>query len=200
MVKCYCEMPPICDFPDFDCAVCSIWKCWLDSILMLPCAFTSDRGTTAKSKPWSSASSVPLVCSGPGISRGVTNTQAVSTIDLAPTFLDLAGVLQHAPQNMSSMSLKDVLTTSTTTPMRKFVQFGLDNFRGLVETLNATHTLKFFCCNRQGNAGGCPGSTAADAAGFAADEDEVCDVYQPLRVPISHPPSPSAAPSAPTTD
>eukprot|EP00038_Savillea_parva_P027514 m.59994 g.59994 ORF g.59994 m.59994 type:complete len:417 (-) comp7930_c0_seq1:183-1433(-) len=129
-----------------------------------------DRGTTAKSKPWSSASSVPLVCTGPTIARGVTSTHAVSTVDLGPTFLDLAGVLDQAPPNMSTMSLKDVLVSAATPPIepaRKVVQFGLDNFRGVVETINATHTLKFFCCN-----GGCPGSTNADKAGFSPQDDE----------------------------
>lgn len=29
----------------------------------------ADRATTAKSKPWNSAMSVPLICAGPGIAR-----------------------------------------------------------------------------------------------------------------------------------
>merc|ERR1712093_849406 len=49
-----------------------------------------DRGAVAKSKPWSTASSVPLLCSGPGIEANVVRSQPVSTVDLAPTFLDMA--------------------------------------------------------------------------------------------------------------
>ena len=47
------------------------------------------------------------------------------------------------------------------------MQFGLANFRGVVQAINSTHAYKFFCCNNN-----CPGSTAADKAGFADGVDE----------------------------
>ena len=42
----------------------------------------ADRATTAKSKPWQSAMSVPLICAGPRIAIGVV-AAPVSTMDLA---------------------------------------------------------------------------------------------------------------------
>lgn len=112
-----------------------------------------DRGMTAKSRPWSSASSVPVICAGPGIAKDAVHTTAVSTVDLGPTFLDFAGLLKSAPLGMSVNSLKSVLTGESTTPLRKIVRFGLNNFRGVVQTINATHTMKFFCCATQNGEG-----------------------------------------------
>jgi membrane-anchored protein YejM (alkaline phosphatase superfamily) len=42
-----------------------------------------DRGCTAKSRPWSSALSVPLICAGPAIAKDAVVTAAISTVDLA---------------------------------------------------------------------------------------------------------------------
>ena len=44
----------------------------------------ADRGTTAKSKPWMSAMSVPLICSGPGfgIAQDAVVHWPVTTLDL----------------------------------------------------------------------------------------------------------------------
>jgi arylsulfatase A-like enzyme len=88
-----------------------------------------DRGVTAKSRPWSSASSVPLICSGPNIARDAVVTAAVSTVDLAPTFLDFAGVLDAAPSGMSRLSMKAVMSLPerpSSAPLpRKTVELGL---------------------------------------------------------------------------
>jgi hypothetical protein len=114
---------------------------------------------------------VPLICAGQGIAKDSVVHSAVSTVDLAPTFLDFAGVLDTAPPGMSRFSLRGVLQAPTTVaPLRQTVEFGLNNFRGVVRTLNDTHTLKFFCCSAA--AGGCPGSTPADRAGFSNTTDE----------------------------
>lgn len=70
-----------------------------------------DRDVTAKSKPWNSASSVPLLCrSGAalGIKPDAVVAAPVSTVDLAATFLDFAGILDKAPPGMSTSSLKPV--------------------------------------------------------------------------------------------
>jgi arylsulfatase A-like enzyme len=142
-----------------------------------------DRGATAKSKPWSSASSVPLVCAGPGIARGAVVAAPVSTVDLAPTFLDFGGVLGSAPPGMSTTSLRPAMAAAVAgpalpLPARDVVRFGLDNFRGVVRRVNSSCVLKFFCCgggsaNGTGAAGGrCPGSTSNDTAGFGARQDE----------------------------
>jgi arylsulfatase A-like enzyme len=51
----------------------------------------ADRGATAKSKPWMSAMSVPLICAGPTVARNAVVSWPVSTMDLAATFIQLAG-------------------------------------------------------------------------------------------------------------
>lgn len=72
---------------------------------------------------------------------------------------------------MSRFSLRGVLTAPrTVAPPRKTVEFGLNNFRGVIQTINETHILKFFCCSAAG--GGCPGSTPADRMGFDNATDE----------------------------
>ena len=57
-----------------------------------------DRDATAKSKPWNSASSVPLLCTGAayGIKQDASITAPVSTVDLGATFLDFAGTYIEA--------------------------------------------------------------------------------------------------------
>jgi arylsulfatase A-like enzyme len=80
---------------------------------------------------------VPLICTGPkfGIQAGHTISEPVSTVDLAATFLDFAGVLAQAPAGMSTSSLKTVLVGDAPTPLRTeargtflphFDQFGTD--------------------------------------------------------------------------
>ena len=104
---------------------------------------------------------------------------AVSTVDLGPTFLDFAGVLQTAPPGMSTFSLRGVLQMpQTVSPPRTTVEFGLNNFRGVVQTINESHILKFFCCSAAD--GGCPGSTPEDRAGFdnATDEFHLFNIAQ----------------------
>jgi hypothetical protein len=153
-----------------------------------------DRGVTAKSRPWSSASSVPLICAGPGIVADRVVSSAVSTVDLGPTFLDFAGVLDAAPPGMSTVSMKALMQAPSlqqpTQPPRKTVHFGLNNFRGVIQTLNATHILKFFCCSARDHGpatggqpveSGCPGSTPRDQAGFnlsATDEFHLFNVVR----------------------
>ena len=145
-----------------------------------------DRGVTAKSRPWSSASSVPLVCAGPNIAKNAVVTSPVSTVDLGPTFLDFAGVLSSAPPGMSITSMVSVMQEpSVVAPSRKVVSFGLNNFRGVVQAINATTVLKFFCCSAhhhsadpEGQSGnGCPGSTPADKAGFDFNKTDEYHLY-----------------------
>ena len=129
-----------------------------------------DRGAVAKSKPWSAASSVPLICQGPGVAQNRIVTSAVSTVDLAPTFLDMAGVLGSAPRGMSRNSLKAALAGESHASLGE-AHFGLVGFRGVVRTVDAHTTWKFFCCDTLA-LGGCPGSTPADRKGFRPDQSE----------------------------
>eukprot|EP00040_Diaphanoeca_grandis_P026766 m.150354 g.150354 ORF g.150354 m.150354 type:complete len:548 (+) comp30723_c0_seq4:224-1867(+) len=133
-----------------------------------------DRSGVAKSKPWNSASSVPLICTGEtfGIRRDAVVSSPVTTVDLAGTFLDFAGLLSKAPHNMSVHSLKPVMVGAVSTPTRPILNFGLSNFRGVIRPVNSTHAWKFFCCN-----GICPGATKNDSAGFnGADEHHLFNV------------------------
>jgi arylsulfatase A-like enzyme len=62
--------------------------------------FTSDNGVLegehrqahGKNGPYDEATRLPLVVRGPGVPAGATSDALVATIDLAPTFADLAGV------------------------------------------------------------------------------------------------------------
>ena len=100
----------------------------------------------------------------------------VSTVDLGPTFLDFAGALPRAPRGMSRFSLRPVLTGAAPAPARPHVPSGLYNFRAVVRPHNATHALKFFCCN-----GHCPGAGPADRAGLppGVDEHHLFNVWAP---------------------
>lgn len=69
----------------------------LDNTLI---AFTSDNGyflgehrVTSKNLPYEENLDVPMLVRGPGLPAGVTLDQPLTTVDLAPTFLARAGVL-----------------------------------------------------------------------------------------------------------
>lgn len=55
---------------------------------------------------WMAAMSVPLICAGPLVAHGVVSVP-VTTLDLAATFIELAGGL--VPQGMNSTSLLPLL-------------------------------------------------------------------------------------------
>lgn len=64
---------------------------------------------------------VPLIARGPGIKSGSTPDAFVANIDLAPTFLDLAGV--SIPQSMQGRSLAPLLRGETPPDWRKSVYY-----------------------------------------------------------------------------
>ena len=66
-----------------------------------------DRGLWGKSLPFRASVGVPLTVAGPGISRGVRSDALVSLMDLAATYIDLAGL--PARQEMESRSLLPLL-------------------------------------------------------------------------------------------
>ncbi|KAB7507689.1 Extracellular sulfatase Sulf-1 [Armadillidium nasatum] len=80
--------------------------------------FTSDHGyhlgqfsmPRDKREPYEFDIRVPLLVRGPGISEGAEISDVVTNIDLAPTFLELAGL--EAPQNMDGVSFKSYLLNS----------------------------------------------------------------------------------------
>lgn len=140
----------------------------------------ADRATTAKSKPWQSAMSVPVVCSGNGTLFSIAGSRVVSrpvaSIDLAATFIDYGNATK--PPGMSSQTLRPLMSlqegeilprNAAPASPRDYVFSGLANFRTVTFAANATTALKLICCN-----GPCPGGTAADRAGSMSPQgDEI---------------------------
>lgn len=63
----------------------------------------------------------PLVAAGPGVKQGVAPKELVANIDLAPTFLDLAGV--EIPESMQGVSLRPLLAGETPQAWRRSVYY-----------------------------------------------------------------------------
>jgi arylsulfatase A-like enzyme len=84
----------------------------LDNTLLM---FTTDNGyyygehriRAGKEAPYSPASRLPLVISGPGFAAGVTDNDPRSNVDLAPTILEAAGAEAGLPQDGKTLT-KDV--------------------------------------------------------------------------------------------
>lgn len=70
-----------------------------------------DKGKHGKSLPHRGSVHVPMVISGPGISRGVSSSAMVELQDLAATFTELAGLAM--PSAVDAMSLVPVLSGKT---------------------------------------------------------------------------------------
>ncbi len=69
--------------------------------------FLGDLGLYDKRFMYEPGLNVPLLARGPGIKPGITPAQFVSNLDLAPTFLDLAGL--PVPDSMQGRSLAPLL-------------------------------------------------------------------------------------------
>ena len=96
--------------------------------------------------PWQGSASVPLICTGPGIRRGKTVHRAVSTKDLAATFLDYAAMSHRGellPPPSSSKSLRRLLEKGSDDEYHSFIQSGLLPWRMVVDSLSG---LKLICC------------------------------------------------------
>jgi N-acetylglucosamine-6-sulfatase len=89
--------------------------------------FTSDNGlhmgehrlAAGKQTAFEPDIHVPLVVTGPGVPRGWRLPQLTSTIDLFPTFVQIAGA--RVPQTVDGRSLKPLLLGQTPTSWRKGV-------------------------------------------------------------------------------
>jgi arylsulfatase A-like enzyme len=88
---------------------------------------------------------VPLIARGPGIKAGVTPDEFVANIDLAPTFLDLAGL--PIPASMQGRSLAPLLRGERPADWRQTVYYryyhdpGHHNTRAHYGVRSATHKL-----------------------------------------------------------
>ncbi len=69
--------------------------------------FLGDQGLYDKRFMYEAGLHVPLIARGPGIRAGITPDQFVGNIDLAPTFLDLAGIA--VPKSMQGRSIAPLL-------------------------------------------------------------------------------------------
>jgi len=87
----------------------------------------------------------PLLARGPGIKPGIAPEQFVANIDLAPTFLDLAGV--PVPEWMQGRSLAPLLRGEAPADWRQSIYYryyhdpGHHNTRAHVGVRTATHKL-----------------------------------------------------------
>ncbi len=91
---------------------------------------------------------VPLLASGPGVAAGITPEAFVANIDLAPTFLDLAGL--PVPESMQGRSLVPLLRGERPADWRTSVYYryyhdpGHHNTRAHVGVRTATHKLTHY--------------------------------------------------------
>ncbi|GAA4682458.1 sulfatase [Nocardioides nanhaiensis] len=110
-----------------------------------------EHGVSTKDLPYEEALQIPLSMRGPGIKRGTRSTETASMVDLAPTFLDYAGVLGKVrrqgrtdgetlrPVIAGRARLSDTtLTQAGTAEPRKVAAFGWE-WRG-VRTGRYTYT------------------------------------------------------------
>ncbi|KAJ8953692.1 hypothetical protein NQ314_007300, partial [Rhamnusium bicolor] len=104
--------------------------------------FTSDNGFHIgqftqpwdKRQPYDTDIRVPLFVSGPNIPRKNVESYPVSSVDLAPTILDLAGV--NIPQYMDGKSFKKVLFSTNQAIFKKhlFVEYWGEGQKATVDT------------------------------------------------------------------
>ncbi|GAB4456756.1 MAG: sulfatase-like hydrolase/transferase [Armatimonadaceae bacterium] len=89
-----------------------------------------DNNLWTKKLPHHPSIAVPLIAAGPGIQPGKTSDALVSLMDLASTFLDIAGV--ETPETMQSRSVLPLLQGTTQTH-RSHVYSGLGNWRSVYD-------------------------------------------------------------------
>jgi arylsulfatase A-like enzyme len=107
----------------------------------------SSHGFTGKDKPYHPAVEVPLIISGPGIRKNISNSKPTATLDLTATFLDYAKIA--VPSQMDSKPLRYCLESGEYMN-RKFVTSARGNWRmvydgryKLIDNKNAGVKFKF---------------------------------------------------------
>ncbi|XP_072394803.1 N-acetylglucosamine-6-sulfatase-like [Diabrotica undecimpunctata] len=89
--------------------------------------YTSDNGFHIgqfsqpwdKRQPYETDVRVPFIVSGPNVPRKTLETFPISSVDIAPTILDLAGV--NIPSSINGKSFKKELLSEKTEPFVKFI-------------------------------------------------------------------------------
>lgn len=85
-----------------------------------------DHGLWGKDVPYQPSVGVPLIAAGPGVKQNLVSNAPLTTMDLAATFLDYAGL--ERPADMDSRSLRPVLEGQTT-HHRDWALSGLGSWR-----------------------------------------------------------------------
>lgn len=83
--------------------------------------YLGDLGLYDKRFMYEPGLNVPLIARGPGIKSGITPDPFVANIDLAPTFLDLAGL--PVPESMQGRSIAPLLRGENPADWRKSVYY-----------------------------------------------------------------------------
>ena len=110
--------------------------------------FLGDLGLYDKRFMYEPGLNVPLLAKGPGIKAGITPGQFVANIDLAPTFLDLAGLA--VPESMQGRSLAPLLRGESPADWRTSVYYryyhdpGHHNTVAHLGVRTATHKLIYY--------------------------------------------------------
>ena len=110
--------------------------------------FLGDLGLYDKRFMYEPGLRVPLIVSGPGIKTGAVPTQFVANIDLAPTFLELAGL--PVPASMQGRSLVPLLHGEAPADWRTSIYYryyhdpGDHNTAAHLGVRTATHKLIYF--------------------------------------------------------
>ena len=110
--------------------------------------FLGDLGLYDKRFMYEPGLRVPLIARGPGIKTGITPGQFVANIDLAPTFLDLAGL--PVPASMQGRSLAPLLRGESPADWRTSIYYryyhdpGHHNTAAHLGVRTATHKLIYY--------------------------------------------------------
>lgn len=111
-----------------------------------------DHGLVGKLVPWQGSVGVPLICAGPDIRSNQVVERAVSTKDLAATFLDYAGLTHGGskpeaaillPPPSTSKSLRLLLESGHDDSYHTFIRSGFGSWRMVVDSLSS---VKLICC------------------------------------------------------
>lgn len=115
---------------------------------------TLPYGVVALARRLEGSAHVPFACRGPPhlVRGGRRLTQPVATMDLAATWLELAGLSTDAAgmTGVTSRSLAGLIKGTSDTGPRDYVSSGLLNWRMVVQRRNATRNgalLKYVCCH-----------------------------------------------------
>ncbi len=127
-------------------------RVWQTSTIVIYSAdngwYLGDLGLYDKRFMYEPGLHVPLLARGPGIKAGITPNQFVANIDLAPTFLDLAGL--DVPESMQGRSLAPLLRGESPADWRTSLYYryyhspGHHNTAAHYGVRTATHKLIYY--------------------------------------------------------